>query len=54
MRANLEGRDPSIRYSEAFKVQVVRELEESGAPFARLQRRYGIKGDGTVQSWVRK
>lgn len=44
MSANLSGRDPSIRYSEAFKMQVVRELEESGAPFAQLRRKYGIRG----------
>lgn len=54
MSANLSGRDPSIRYSEAFKMQVVRELEESGAPFAQLRRKYGIRGAGTVENWARQ
>ena len=50
----MDGRDPSIRYSEAFKMEVVRELEQSGAPFAQMRRKYGIKGAGTVESWVRQ
>lgn len=54
MSANLSGRDPSIRYSEAFKMEVVRELESSGAPFAQMRRKYGIKGAGTVENWVRR
>lgn len=43
-----------IRYSEAFKMEIVRELEASDAPFRHVQRKYGIKGDGTVQRWVAK
>jgi transposase len=44
---------PSIRYSEAFKMEVVRELESSGEPFDRVRRKYGL-AEGTVQHWVRK
>ena len=44
---------PSIRYSEAFKLEIVREVERSGLPFDRVRRKYGI-GSGTVQFWVRK
>lgn len=44
---------PSIRYSEAFKMEVVRELESSGEPFDRLRSKYGL-GSATVQVWVRK
>ena len=44
---------PSIRYSEAFKMEVVRELERGGEPFDRVRRKYGI-GGSTVQVWVRK
>ena len=44
---------PSIRYSEAFKMEVVRELERDGEPFDRVRRKYGI-GGATVQVWVRK
>ena len=44
---------PSIRYSQAFKMEVVRELESSGEPFDRVRRKYGL-ASGTVQYWVRK
>src|SRR5437868_472504 len=43
-----------IRYSEAFKMGVVRELEEDDLPFAQVQNKYGIKGAWTVQTWARK
>ncbi len=44
-----------VRYSEAFKLRVVRELE-SGRFRSReeAKERYGIKSAGTVGSWVRK
>ena len=48
------GTNFGIRYSEAFKMEVVRELEENDLPFGQMQRKYGIKGCGTVQSWARK
>jgi transposase-like protein len=32
----------------------VRELEESGASFQKIRRKYGIGGCGTVQTWVRR
>ncbi len=34
---------PAIRYNEAFKMEVVRELESEGLFYSDLQR-YGIKG----------
>jgi hypothetical protein len=42
-----------IRYSEAFKLQVVREFE-SGAYVseAEAQRKYGITGTRTVRNWL--
>jgi len=42
-------------YSEAFKMQVLRELEEGrfGSP-EQARRTYGIRGCGTLQSWMRK
>jgi transposase-like protein len=46
--------DPSIRYSEAFKREVVRELEDNGVPFAEVRRKYGVRGAGTVEGWARK
>jgi transposase-like protein len=46
------GQNYGIRYSEAFKMAVVRELEEQDLPFAHVARKYGIKGCDTVQKWV--
>jgi transposase-like protein len=42
-----------VRYSEAFKLQVVDELERGrfGSPF-EAARAYGIGGDHTVRHWV--
>ena len=34
-------------------MEVVREVEQSGEPFDRIRRKYGI-GSGAVQNWVRK
>lgn len=43
-----------IRYSEAFKVEVVREVEAEGKDFEEVRRKYGIGGNETVQKWVRR
>jgi transposase len=43
---------PAVRYSEAFKMQVVRELEAGGINYEQMMRRYGIRGCGTLQRWV--
>jgi transposase-like protein len=45
---------PAIRYSEAFKIQVVGELEREGVSFESVRRKYGIGGSWTVNHWVRK
>jgi len=45
---------PAIRYSEAFKLAVVRELESQGLRAEAVRRKYGIGGVATVGSWVRK
>ncbi len=44
-----------IRYSESFKLQVVREIEEGrhGNCYA-AQTAYAIRGNGTVNHWVRQ
>ena len=42
-----------MRYSEAFKLEAVRELERDGLAFNELQCKYGL-GKGTMQRWVRK
>jgi transposase-like protein len=44
-----------VRYSEAFKQQVLRELEEG--KFGSVQataRAYGIRGGATLQHWMRR
>lgn len=43
-----------IRYSEAFKLAVVREVEAGELPFERIRRKYGIGGASTLQKWVRQ
>ena len=43
-----------IRYSEAFKMSVVRELEAGRLAFDELGRKYGIKGHETLPRWVRQ
>ena len=44
-----------IRYSEAFKMEVLRALEAGRHPTCRsAEQAYGIKGPGTVRHWVVK
>ena len=43
-----------IRYSEAFKEQVIRELEQGDLNPNQLSKKYGIKGVNTVQYWLRR
>ena len=54
MRVKWSGPRPAIRYSEAFKRQIVRELESAELTFAEVKRKYGIGGEETVQAWVGK
>ena len=48
------GQNVGIRYSQAFKMAVVREVEEQDLPFEQVRRKYGILGCGTVPAWVRR
>jgi transposase-like protein len=43
---------PAVRYSEAFKMQLVRELEAGNINFSQMMRKYGIRGFETLQRWV--
>lgn len=47
------GQRPVRRYSEAFKLQVISELE-SGKIASQLEarRKYGICGGGTIRKWL--
>lgn len=42
-----------IRYSEAFKLEVVKEYEEGSGTIADLQRKYDIRGDATITRWLK-
>ena len=45
----------AIRYSEAFKKQVIEEVASGKFPSAyQAQVAYGIKGGETVTKWIRK
>lgn len=43
-----------IRYSKAFKMQLVREVETGKTSAAAVQRKYKIKSNATVIHWVRQ
>src|SRR3954466_7646870 len=54
MTERRRGVNGAIRYSQAFKMEVVRELEETDVSFAEVRRKYGIKGCATLNSWLGK
>lgn len=41
-------------YSQAFKLQVVREVERGELNYDQADRKYGIQGNTTVACWMRK
>jgi transposase-like protein len=43
-----------IRYSEAFKHQVIKEVEEGHCSCQQVRKKYGIKGVATVQYWMKR
>ena len=44
-----------VRYSEAFKLQVVSELESGKFKcIFEARKRYGICGSGTIEYWIKK
>jgi transposase-like protein len=45
---------PAIRYSTAFKLQIVNEVESQGVSAESVRRKYGIRGTDTVNKWVRQ
>ncbi len=52
--AKRAGQNAGIRYSEAFKMAVVRELEQEDLACAQVRRKYGILSTATVPAWVRQ
>jgi transposase-like protein len=54
MNTKMDGIRQEIRYSEAFKMEVVRELEVGGLAFDAMALKYGIGGKTTIARWVRQ
>jgi transposase len=44
--------EAAIRYSKAFKIQIVAELERDHLTMAEVRRKYGIRGAGTLKQWI--
>ncbi len=53
MSGRTDCRPVTTRYSEAFKLKVIRELE-SGASQAEVQRKYDIPTNSTIINWLKK
>ena len=43
-----------VRYSESFKLEVVRQMEQEGLSVTEVSNRYGIKGTHTVNRWLKQ
>ena len=43
-----------IRYSHAFKLKVIKEIESGKYTIGDAKRIYDIKGAETIQNWIRK
>ncbi len=54
MRDKRSQLQTAVRYSEAFKLEVVRELERELRPVDVVRRKYGIKGLSTIGRWLLK
>jgi len=55
MKEGVVGKGVVKLYSEAFKLQVVREFEAGEYPSVEAARRkYGITGCGTVERWLKR
>ncbi len=43
-----------IRYSEAFKLKIVEELDRGKLSIGELRKIYDIRGSETIQTWLKK
>jgi transposase-like protein len=43
-----------VRYSQSFKLQLVREVEQGRLSPAAVGRKYAVRGAGSVMRWVRQ
>src|ERR1700746_878581 len=44
----------AVRYSEAFKMEIVREIEKGGINMEQIRRKYGVGAHASIRSWVGK
>ena len=54
LKIRLKTGVPCLRYSEAFKKQVVREYETGVLNKDQMQQKYGLGGKSRVLEWCRK
>ncbi len=43
-----------IKYSNRFKLGIIKEIEENGLSISECQLKYGIRGSQTIQNWLNK
>jgi len=44
----------AIRYSEAFKHQVINEVESGRSSIDEVRKKYGIGGKSAIQNWMKR
>lgn len=49
-----KGKGNGKRYSEAFKRQIVRDLERRVITTPEVRRKYGVAGGNTIKCWLRR
>ena len=54
MKQKPVGMQHGIQYSEAFKMEVVRTVEQQHLTFGEAGRKFGITGKMTITNWVRR
>ena len=53
-KENQYVRRSSKDYSYTFKIQVIQEIESGHLGIKEAQHKYGIQGDATIRTWLRK
>lgn len=44
----------TVRYSESFKLSVLKDIETNNLSFGQARIKYNIKGGSTIQKWAKK
>src|ERR1051326_505046 len=50
----MKGRGYVTRYSQAFKQQVVQEIEKGHLTQAEARRKYGLSSNSLVRQWIKR